>query len=83
HFRAYASCACIVGAAVLWLVLISRLTSWLVLRVFVGLGMMCKYMVIESLLNENAAAKQRCMDFSGYIIESYLWLVLGQLVLVL
>ncbi|KEZ66187.1 MFS transporter, partial [Pseudomonas syringae pv. syringae FF5] len=39
-------------------------------------------MVIESWLNEQAAAKQRGMVFSGYMIASYLGLVLGQLVLV-
>jgi len=49
----------------------------------VGLGMMCQYMVIESWLNEQAAAKQRGMVFSGYMIASYLGLVLGQLILVL
>lgn len=62
--------------------LISWLPAWLVLRVIVGLGMMCQYMVIESWLNEQAAAKQRGMVFSGYMIASYLGLVLGQLVLV-
>lgn len=82
HIRAYATCAGIVGAAVLGHGLISWLPAWLVLRVIVGLGMMCQYMVIESWLNEQAAAKQRGMVFSGYMIASYLGLVLGQLVLV-
>ncbi|EKN47665.1 Major facilitator transporter [Pseudomonas viridiflava] len=82
HIRAYATCAGIVGAAVLGHGLITWLPAWLILRVIVGLGMMCQYMVIESWLNEQAAAKQRGMVFSGYMIASYLGLVLGQLVLV-
>ncbi len=82
HIRAYATCAGIVGAAVLGHGLVSWLPAWLVLRVIVGLGMMCQYMVIESWLNEQADAKQRGAVFSGYMIFSYLGLVLGQLILV-
>jgi len=83
HIRAYAACAGIVGAAVLGHGLIDWLPAWLFLRVIVGLGMMCQYMVIESWLNEQADAKQRGMVFSGYMIASYLGLVLGQLILVM
>ncbi|MDD2048747.1 MFS transporter [Pseudomonas putida] len=82
HIRAYATCAGIVGAAVLGHGLVSWLPAWVVLRVIVGLGMMCQYMVIESWLNEQADAKQRGAVFSGYMIASYLGLVLGQLILV-
>lgn len=83
HIRAYATCAGIVGAAVLGHGLVNWLPAWLVLRMIVGLGMMCQYMVIESWLNEQADAKQRGVVFSGYMIASYLGLVLGQLILVL
>src|SRR5476651_902968 len=83
HIRAYATCAGIVGAAVLGDGLIDWLPAWLFLRMIVGLGMMCQYMVIESWLNEQAQAKQRGMVFSGYMIASYLGLVLGQLILVI
>ncbi|WP_122665696.1 MFS transporter [Pseudomonas viridiflava] len=82
HIRAYATCAGIVGAAVLGLGLIDWLPVWLFLRMIVGLGMMCQYMVIESWLNEQAAPKQRGMVFSGYMIASYMGLVLGQMILV-
>lgn len=82
HIRAYATCAGIVGAAVLGHGMVSWLPAWLFLRVIVGLGMMCQYMVIESWLNEQADAKQRGAVFSGYMIASYLGLVLGQLILV-
>jgi MFS family permease len=83
HIRAYSACAGIVGAAVLGHGLIDFLPAWLFLRVIVGLGMMCQYMVIESWLNEQADANQRGMVFSGYMIASYLGLVLGQLILVM
>lgn len=83
HIRAYATCAGIVGAAVLGHGLVDFLPAWLFLRVIVGLGMMCQYMVIESWLNEQAEAKQRGVVFSGYMIASYLGLVLGQLILVM
>ena len=83
HIRAYATCAGIVGAAVLGHGLINWLPAWIVLRMIVGLGMMCQYMVIESWLNEQAEAKQRGAVFSGYMIASYLGLVLGQLILVM
>ena len=83
HIRAYSACAGIVGAAVLGHGLVNWLPAWLFLRVIVGLGMMCQYMVIESWLNEQADAKQRGLVFSGYMIASYLGLVLGQLILVM
>ncbi|MBV7545156.1 MFS transporter [Pseudomonas sp. PDM26] len=83
HIRAYSACAGIVGAAVLGHGLIDWLPAWLFLRVIVGLGMMCQYMVIESWLNEQAEAKQRGLVFSGYMIASYLGLVMGQLILVM
>ncbi|WP_300733432.1 MFS transporter [Pseudomonas sp.] len=82
HIRAYATCAGIVGAAVLCHGLTDWLPVWLLLRLVVGLGMMCQYMVIESWLNEQADAKQRGLVFSLYMIASYLGLVLGQLILV-
>ncbi len=63
--------------------LVDWLPAWLVLRTIVGLGMMCQYMVIESWLNEQADANQRGLVFSGYMIASYLGLVLGQLILVM
>jgi len=83
HIRAYSACAGIVGAAVLGHGLVDWLPAWLFLRMIVGLGMMCQYMVIESWLNEQAEAKQRGLVFSGYMIASYLGLVLGQLILVM
>ncbi|WAH57401.1 MFS transporter [Pseudomonas silvicola] len=83
HIRAYTTCAGIVCAAVLGHGLVDYLPAWLFLRMIVGLGMMCQYMVIESWLNEQAEAKQRGVVFSGYMIASYLGLVLGQLILVM
>ncbi|TBU93927.1 MFS transporter [Phytopseudomonas dryadis] len=82
HIRAYVACAGVVTAAVLGHGLLNWLPAWLVLRMLVGLGMMCQYMVIESWLNEQADSNQRGLVFAGYMGASYLGLVLGQLVLV-
>lgn len=83
HIRAYVACAGVVTAAVLGHGLIDWLPVWLVLRMLVGLGMMCQYMVIESWLNEQAETSQRGKVFSGYMAASYLGLILGQMVLVI
>ena len=83
HIRAYVACAGVVTAAVLGHGLINFLPAWLFMRMLVGLGMMCQYMVIESWLTEQADASQRGQVFAGYMVASYLGLVLGQLVLVL
>ncbi len=82
HIRAYVACGGLVTAAVLGIGLLPWVGFWLVLRVAIGLGMMCQYMVIESWLNEQAEARQRGLVFAGYMVASYLGLVLGQLVLV-
>ncbi|MCP1622278.1 MFS transporter [Pseudomonas nitroreducens] len=82
HIRAYVACGGLVTAAVLGIGLLPWLGFWLLLRVAIGLGMMCQYMVIESWLNEQAEARQRGAVFAGYMVASYLGLVLGQLVLV-
>lgn len=82
HIRAYVASAGVVTAAVLGHGLTQELSIWLGLRVIVGLGMMCMYMVIESWLNEQSSAHERGLVFSGYMMASYLGMVLGQLVLV-
>ena len=81
HIRAYVASAGIVTAAVLLHGLTEHLSVWLLLRVQVGLGMMCMYMVVESWLNEQSASEERGRVFSGYMMASYLGMVLGQLVL--
>jgi len=81
HIRAYVASAGIVTAAVLLHGLTDSLPAWLLLRVQVGLGMMCMYMVVESWLNEQSTSAERGMVFSGYMMASYLGMVLGQLVL--
>ncbi|WP_158892964.1 MULTISPECIES: MFS transporter [unclassified Pseudomonas] len=83
HIRAYVTCAGVVGAAVLGIGLLPWLPMWLALRVLIGMGMMCQYMVLESWLNEQAGSGERGKVFSGYMTASYLGLALGQVVLVL
>ncbi|HAB91761.1 MAG TPA: MFS transporter [Pseudomonas sp.] len=81
HIRTYVASAGIVTAAVLLHGLTESLQVWLPLRVVVGLGMMSMYMVVESWLNEQSTCDERGMVFSGYMMASYLGMVLGQLVL--
>ncbi len=81
HIRTYVASAGIVTAAVLLHGLTESLQVWLPLRVVVGLGMMSMYMVVESWLNEQSTSDERGMVFSGYMMASYLGMVLGQLVL--
>ncbi len=81
HIRTYVASAGIVTAAVLLHGLTESLQVWLSLRVVVGLGMMSMYMVVESWLNEQSTSDERGMVFSGYMMASYLGMVLGQLVL--
>ena len=76
HIRAYVACARIGTAAVLGHGLIDLLPAWLVLRMLIGMCMMCQYMVIESWLNEQSSVSQRGQVFSGYMAASYLGLIL-------
>jgi len=79
HIRAFVASAGITTASALGHALIDDLAVWLVLRLMVGMGMMCMYMVLESWLNEQADSKNRGTVFASYMIVSYLGLVLGQL----
>lgn len=79
HIRAFVASAGITTASALGHALIDDLAIWLVLRLLVGMGMMCMYMVLESWLNEQADSKNRGTVFASYMIVSYLGLVLGQL----
>src|SRR5690554_6005438 len=81
HIRAYVASAGVVTAATLLHGLLDNLWLWLLLRVIVGLGMMNLYMVIESWLNEQSTSDERGKVFSGYMIASYLGMVIGQLTL--
>ena len=78
HIRAFVACAGVVTASALGHALIEDLTIWLVLRVLVGMGMMCQYMVLESWLNEQSEPSQRGTVFASYMIVSYLALMAGQ-----
>lgn len=78
HIRAFVACAGIVTASALGHALIDNLTVWLILRLVVGMGMMCQYMVLESWLNEQSETNQRGTVFASYMIVSYLGLMAGQ-----
>jgi len=81
HIRTYVACAGVATAAVLFHAFGQELLIWLVLRIVIGVTFMCQYMVLESWLNEQATAKTRGMAFSGYMLVSYLGIILGQMVL--
>lgn len=78
HIRAFVASAGIVTASALGHALVDDLSIWIVLRLIVGIGMMCQYMVLESWLNEQADNNQRGAVFASYMIVSYLGLILGQ-----
>lgn len=78
HSRAFTASAGVVTASALGHALVDQLEVWLVLRLIVGMCMMCQYMVLESWLNEQADSKNRGTIFASYMIVSYLALVLGQ-----
>ncbi|MDV5139626.1 MFS transporter [Chimaeribacter arupi] len=83
HIRAYVSCSGIITAAVLGHGLTDIIPLWVALRLVIGLCMMCQYMVLESWLNDQAAAEQRGTVFGFYMAASYLGMALGQVVLML
>ncbi|WP_373186064.1 MFS transporter [Halopseudomonas sp.] len=81
HIRAFVASAGVVTASVLGHALTADVQIWLVLRVIVGVAMMCQYMVLESWLNEQAEPHQRGMVFASYMSVTFLGLAMGQGVL--
>ncbi|CAM4194579.1 MFS transporter [Pseudoalteromonas byunsanensis] len=81
HIRAFSASTAVVTACVASHGISDNIYIWLVLRLVVGLGMMCNYMVLESWLNEQAAPEQRGRVFSFYMLTSYLGMVVGQFAL--
>ncbi|MCQ8878028.1 MFS transporter [Pseudoalteromonas shioyasakiensis] len=81
HIRTFAASTAAVLACVAAHGVSDNIYIWLGLRLFVGLGMMCNFMVLESWLNEQAAPDSRGRVFSFYMITSYLGMILGQLAL--
>ncbi len=81
HIRAFVASAAIVSACAMSHALFSQPEIWLLLRVVVGMGMMCQYMVLESWLNEQAESSQRGTVFASYMIISYLGMIGGQMML--
>lgn len=78
HIRAFTASCGVVTASALGHALTDVLEIWLLLRLVVGMCMMCQYMVLESWLNEQADSNNRGTIFASYMIVSYLGLVLGQ-----
>lgn len=83
HIRAYVSCSGIISAAVIGHGLTEMIPVWVVLRLIIGLCMMCQYMVLESWLNDQSEPTQRGKVFGFYMVASYLGMSLGQIVLMM
>ena len=83
HIRAFVASAGVVTASVLGHAMTDDVQIWFVLRIIVGVAMMCQYMVLESWLNEQAEPHQRGMVFASYMSVTFLGLAMGQGVLTL
>ncbi|CNI02403.1 MFS transporter [Yersinia pekkanenii] len=83
HIRAYVACAGIITAAVLSHGLTEYIPAWVVLRLIIGLCMMCQFMVLESWLNDQAESNQRGTVFGFYMAATYAGMALGQVVLMI
>ncbi|MCS0627877.1 MFS transporter [Telluria mixta] len=81
HVRAYLMSGGVIVAALLGHVWSTALPAWLVLRLMVGMAMMCQLMVIESWLNERAENNGRGKVLAIYMVASYGGMMLGQLAL--
>jgi MFS family permease len=78
HIRSFTASTAVVLACVSAHGITDNIYVWLVLRLLVGIGMMCNYMVLESWLNEQTAQEQRGKVFSFYMITSYFGMMTGQ-----
>ncbi|GGC87697.1 MFS transporter [Halopseudomonas salina] len=78
HIRAFVASAGVVTASVLGHAMTADVQIWFVLRIVVGVAMMCQYMVLESWLNEQAEPHQRGMVFASYMSVTFLGLAMGQ-----
>lgn len=78
HIRTFSASTAMVIACIATHGLSDNIYLWIVLRLLVGIGMMCNYMVLESWLNEQAEPEQRGRVFSMYMITSYLGMIGGQ-----
>ena len=61
-FRSLAPGDRLLCSALLGIGLLPWLPMWLALRVLIGMGMMCQYMVLESWLNEQAGPGEQDRD---------------------
>lgn len=81
HIRAYVACAGIITASVVGHGLSDYIPLWILLRMIIGLCMMCQYMVLESWLNDQAEPSKRGAIFGLYMVATYLGLCGGQVIL--
>ncbi|OEO26055.1 MFS transporter [Pseudomonas sp. J237] len=81
HIRTYVACAGVIAAGVLAHAFSENMGVWLMLRLLVGVAMMCQLMVLESWLNECSQNHQRGSVMAIYMLSTYVGMMLGQLAL--
>lgn len=79
HVRAFAAGTGVMVAAVLAHQLSAALSLWIVLRALAGAAMMIQLIALESWLNDQADGRQRGQVLAGYMIATYVGMMLGQL----
>ncbi len=68
HIRTFACCAALGAIAALLHVLLVNPLVWLLLRIIYGAALVTLYMVVESWLNAQVAARQRGQTFAIYML---------------
>jgi MFS family permease len=79
HVRAFAAGSGAMVAAVLAHGVAAALPFWIVLRALAGAALMIQVMALESWLNDRADGQQRGRVLAGYMIATYVGMMLGQL----
>jgi MFS family permease len=79
HVRAFAAGTAALVTVVLAHEIGATLSFWLVLRAFAGAAMMIQLITLESWLNDQANGQQRGQVLAGYMIATYIGMMLGQL----
>ena len=81
HVRVFAAMASLISAAFILFAAFPDPIIWTVLRIFVGFGFSCVYVVAESWLNSTSTNETRGQALSAYLIVQMSGIVLAQVLL--
>lgn len=81
HVRVFAAMASLISAAFILFAAIPDPIAWTVLRIVVGLGFSCVYVVAESWLNEVSTNETRGQALSAYLVIQMVGIVSAQVLL--